>query len=126
MGDDGRVRFGASVSGVVMLCRGEDVVVVSSEQSVGGCGGACACGSGGCGEGGRVPELDARPIDAAIRQAAILGVVMGLALGSKVAVVTDERPELILMLIEQQVPGQYEIESVDSDGQCRTVFARIV
>lgn len=97
-----------------------------NEQGQSGCG-SCACGSGGCGGGGgRVPELDARPIDPALRQAAILGVLVGLVPGASAAIVTDGEPELVLMLIEQQFPGQYEIAMDEvGDSEWRTKFLRV-
>lgn len=102
-------------------------VVTESAADQGGCG-SCSCGSGGCGGsgGGRVPELDARPIDPALRQAAILGVLVGLVPGASAAIVTDGEPELILMIIEQQFAGQYEI-SFDqvADDEWRTKFLRV-
>lgn len=103
-----------------------DGVVDETSQEQGGCG-SCSCGSGGCGGGsGRVPELDARPIDSALRQAAILGVLVGLVPGASAAIVTDDEPELVLMLIEQQFPGQYEIalDQVAPD-EWRTKFLRV-
>lgn len=101
----------------------------ATEAPSGGCGGACGCGAGGggCGSGaGRVPVLDARPIDPAIRQAAILGVLVGLAPGTSALLVTEERPELALMLVEQQFPGQYEITFDEGgEGESRTKFFRV-
>lgn len=73
-----------------------------------------------------MPELDARPIDPALRQAAILGVLVGLVPGASAAIVTDEEPELVLMLIEQQFAGQYEITMGEgSEGGWRTKFLRV-
>lgn len=100
--------------------------VGDDEQAQGGCG-SCSCGSGGCGGGGgRVPELDARVIDPALRQAAVLGVLVGLVPGASAAIVTDSEPELVLMLIEQQFAGQYEITMDEiSDTEWRTKFLRV-
>ena len=94
--------------------------------NTGGCG-SCSCGSGGCGDGGgRVPELDARPIDSALRQAAILGVLVGLVPGASAAIVTKDEPELVLMLIEQQFAGQYEVTGGQSGPEeWRTKFLRV-
>lgn len=91
-----------------------------------GCGGGCACGAGGCGSGGPVPELDARAIDPAIRQAAIFGVLIGQPPAGRVVIVTDGRPDLVLTLLEGQFAGQYEaaIEEV-SDEEWRTTFTRV-
>ena len=97
----------------------------NGEQTSGGCG-SCTCGSGGggCG-GGRVPELDARTIDSAIRNAAIFGVLVGLAPSASAAIVTEEKPELVLMLIEEQLPGQYEVDITEAEpGHWRTKFVR--
>lgn len=104
---------------------------IAADEGPQGCGGACGCGEsgGGCGAGGggRVPELDARPIDPAIRQAAIFGVLVGLVPGASALIVTDERPELALMLVEQQFPGQYEASPEEAaQGLWRTKFARVV
>lgn len=101
---------------------------VTTDEEPQGCGGACGCGAGGggCGGGGRVPELDARPIDPAIRQAAIFGVLVGLVPGTSALIVTGERPELALMLVEQQFPGQYEVAPEEAaPGVWRTKFARV-
>jgi len=92
----------------------------------GGCGGGgCGCGAGGCGGNARVPELDARPIDPQIRQAAIFGVLIGLPPGSAATVLTDESPELVMTLIEGQFAGQYDI-ACEQQGEdlWRTTFTR--
>lgn len=100
-----------------------DITTGIDEQSTDGCG-SCGCGEGGCG-GGRVPELDARPIDPALRNAAVFGVLVGLAEGVSAIIVTDEKPELILMLMEEKFPGQYEINMDEvSPTEWRTKFLR--
>lgn len=100
--------------------------VQAEESGESGCGG-CGCGAGGCGSGPRrIPELDARQIDAQIRQAAVFGVLIGLAPGSGATIVTDESPDLVLTLIQGQFAGQYAIEADQvADNEWRTTFTRV-
>lgn len=89
--------------------------------------GSCGCGAGGCGSGPRrIPELDARAIDPAIRQAAVFGVLIGLAPGGGATIVTDESPDLVRTLIEGQFAGQYVVEGGQvEDDEWRTTFTRV-
>ncbi len=93
----------------------------------GGCG-SCSCGqdgSGGCG-GGRVPELDARTIDPALRNAAVFGVLVALVPGSSAVIIDEAEPEVVLMLIAERFPGQYEITGAQAaPGEWRAKFARV-
>lgn len=91
-----------------------------------GCG-SCACGAGGCGGGtARVPALDARPIDPAIRQSAVFGVLIGLPPGAAAEIVTDSSPDLVLTLIEGQFSGQYSVTGGQvGDEEWRTTFTRV-
>lgn len=102
-----------------------DAETRENEEPQAGCGGGCACGSGGCGQGARTPELDARVIDPAIRQAAVFGVLIGQPPGGRVVIVTDSRPDLVLTLLEGQFAGQYDIEVAEAgEGEWRSTFVR--
>ena len=102
-----------------------DPTIDTGETQAEGCG-SCGCGAGGCGSGARVPELDARVIDPAIRQAAIFGVLIGLPPGSGATIVTDAAPDLVLSLIEGQFSGQYAVETAHpAPEEWRTTFTRL-
>lgn len=95
-------------------------------SGAGGCAGHGSCGgSGSCGNG-HVPVLDARTIDPVIRQSAIFGVLIGLAPGAAVTIVSDQDPQPIAALMQERLPGSFEID-LDRAGEAewRVGFARL-
>lgn len=91
----------------------------------GGCGGH---GGGGCGGHGATyrPVLDARQIDPAIRQSAIFGVLVGLPPAGAVTIVTHENPAPIADLLEERLPGEYQVTTEPTDDEdYRVTFARL-
>lgn len=95
-------------------------------SGTGTCGGHGSCGgSAGCGTV-HVPVLDARTIDPAIRQSAIFGVLIGLPPGGAVTIVSDQDPQPIAALMQERLPGAFEIDA-DRAGEAewRVGFSRI-
>ncbi len=72
-----------------------------------GCSGGCACGEA---DAGQLPELDARAIPHAIRHAAILGALDGIAPGDGLVLIAPHDPLGLLAQLESRAPDTFAVE----------------
>lgn len=89
----------------------DPVLADAGAPTSGGCGGACGCGAAQT----DAPVLDVRTIPHAVRHAAVLGAVTGVARGGQIVLVAPHDPLPLLRELEECAPQAFSV-GYDSAG----------